>query len=55
MLTLKESKFIDIVKNVTEKRGRAFSKETIKYMCTSFGIRSYQVCINLYKDGYKFS
>ncbi len=55
MLTLRESKFIDIIENTAKKRGRAFSKDAINYMCTSAKLRSYQVCFELYKDGYNFS
>ena len=32
MLTLKEFYFINIIKSVTEKRGKAFSQETINFM-----------------------
>lgn len=55
MLTLRESKFIDIIEDTTKRRGRTFSKDTINYMCTSARLRSYQVCFKLYKDGYIFS
>ena len=55
MLTLRESKFIDIIEDTTRKRGRTFSKDTNSYMCTSARLRSYQVCFSLYREGYKFS
>ena len=55
MLTLRESKFIDIIEDAAEKKGKTFSKDTIKCMCTNVRLRSYQVCFKLYKDGYNFS
>lgn len=55
MLTLKESKFVNIIEDATKMRGRTFSKDAINYMCTSARLRSYQVCFKLYKDGYIFS
>ena len=55
MLTLKESKFVNIIEDATKRRGRTFSKDTINYMCNSARLRSYQVCFMLYRDGYSFS
>ena len=55
MLTLRESKFVNIIEDTTKRRGRAFSKDAINYMCTSARLRSYQVCFMLYRDGYNFS
>ena len=55
MLTLRESKFVNIIEDATKRRGRAFSKDTISYMCNSARLRSYQVCFSLYREGYKFS
>ena len=54
MLTLKEFHFINIIKSVTEKRGKAFSQETINFMCNAFNMRTYQVCFELYRTGYNF-
>ena len=54
MLTLKEFYFINIIKSVTEKRGKAFSQETINFMCNAFNMRTYQVCFELYRTGYNF-
>ena len=55
MLTLKESKFVNIIEDATKRRGRTFSKDTINYMCNSARLRSYNVCFTLYRDGYDFS
>ena len=55
MLTLKEFHFINTIKSVTEKRGKAFSQETINFMCNAFNIRTYQVCCELSKTGYDFA
>lgn len=55
MLTLKESKFVNIIEDATKRRGRTFSKDAISCMCNSARLRSYQVCFTLYRDGYNFS
>ena len=54
MLTLKEFYFINIIKSVTEKRGKAFSWESINYMSNAIYMCSYQVCFELYRTGYNF-
>ena len=55
MLTLKESKFVNIIENAAEKKGKTFFNYIIKCMCTNVRLRSYQVCLELYRDGYNFS
>ena len=51
-MELKESEFLQSLLMLKMLCGHVYTKEMVLNQCDEFGFRSYNVCVNLYKEGY---
>ena len=51
-MNLKEDEFLNSLLMLKILCGHVYTKEMILNQCDKFGFRSFNVCVNLYKEGY---